>query len=185
MNGEMRRRTMLRGAAGVVIAWLTPVASAAQDARTARPAIDDFLVKTNDPTLEPLTPADISTSTPMIAWAVQPADRTVRNGSRLNRILLMRFEPDALDPKTQALAADGVVAYSAICTHTGCDIGSWLEDEQALYCECHESKFDAKNNAQVIDGPAPRSLPALPLKLVDGRLIVAGPFTSRVGFESG
>jgi Rieske Fe-S protein len=36
----------------------------------------------------------------------------------------------------------------------------------------------------VADGPAPRSLPALPLTLVDGRLVVAGPFTSRVGFET-
>jgi hypothetical protein len=26
-------------------------------------------------------------------------------------------------------------------------------------------------------------LPALPLKLVEGRLVVAGAFTSRVGFE--
>jgi rieske iron-sulfur protein len=33
----------------------------------------------------------------------------------------------------------------------------------------------------VIDGPTPRALPALPLKIVDGKLAVARPFTSRVG----
>jgi Rieske Fe-S protein len=33
----------------------------------------------------------------------------------------------------------------------------------------------------VIDGPAPRALAALPLKIADGRLVVAKPFTARVG----
>jgi hypothetical protein len=28
-------------------------------------------------------------------------------------------------------------------------------------------------------------LPALPLKVVDGKLVVARPFTARVGFEPG
>jgi len=37
----------------------------------------------------------------------------------------------------------------------------------------------------VVDGPAPRPLPALPLKIVDGALVVARPFTSPVGFERG
>jgi rieske iron-sulfur protein len=185
-NSEIERRTVLRSAAGVVLAWMTPVFASAQDARTARPAADDILVKANDSTLTPLTPDSIPlAATPVIAWAMAPGDQTVRNGSRLNRVLLVRLAPEALGEKTRPLAADGVVAYSAICTHTGCDIGTWLADEQVLYCECHESKFDPKDNARVTDGPAPRSLPALPLKVVDGRLVVAGPFTSRVGFEIG
>jgi Rieske Fe-S protein len=82
------------------------------------------------------------------------------------------------------MAADGVVAYTAICTHSGCEVVDWLADERLLYCSCHSSKFDPKDGARVVDGPAPRSLPALPLKVVDGRLVVAKPFTSRVGFES-
>jgi Rieske Fe-S protein len=183
---NVARRTILRGVAGVVVAWLTPVSSSAQEPSSARPAADDFLVKIGDATLTPLTPDAIPlASTPVMAWAMSPADRTVRSASRLNRVLLLRLDTDALAPKTRALAADGVVAYSAICTHTGCDVGSFLDDEQVLYCECHESKFDPKDNARVTDGPAPRSLPALPLKVVDGRLVVAAPFTSRVGFESG
>ena len=185
-KSEVKRRTVLRGAAGVVLAWMTPVSSSAQDARTARPAAEDVLVKAGDSTLTPLTPANVPlAATPVIAWAMTPAEQTVRNGSRLNRVLLVRLDPEVLDPKTRALAADGVVAYSAICTHAGCDVGTFLSDEQLLYCECHETKFDPKDNARVTDGPAPRSLPALPLKIVDGRLVVAGPFTSRVGFENG
>ena len=40
-----------------------------------------------------------------------------------------------------------------------------------------------ENGASVIDGPAPRPLPALPLRIADGQLVVAGPFTARVTFD--
>jgi Rieske Fe-S protein len=109
----------------------------------------------------------------------------VRSGSRLNRVLLVRLESETLGDRTRPLAAAGVVAYSAICTHTGCEVVGWLPEERWLHCDCHDSRFDPRDNARVIDGPAPRSLPALPLKLVDQRLVVAGPFTSKVGFDVG
>ena len=59
----------------------------------------------------------------------------------------------------------------------------WQADEQLLHCPCHYTKFDPKDGARVVDGPAPRPLPALPLQIVDGKLAVASPFTTRVGFE--
>ena len=177
---------MLQSAAGAMLAWMTPVRLAAQDARAARPAAGDLLVATGDTTFTPLTPDDIPMNeAPTMAWCMTPGDRVVRSGSRLNRVLLVRLDPGTIGEGTRKVSANGVVAYSAICTHSGCDVGSWLADEQVLYCECHESKFDPKDAARVADGPAPRSLPALPLTLVDGRLVVAGPFTSRVGFEAG
>jgi rieske iron-sulfur protein len=180
-----KRRTVLRSAAGMVLTWMTPVRLAAQDTRASRPEAGDLLVSTGDTTLTPLTPDDIPVDAePTIAWCMTPKDRVVRNGSRLNRVLLLRLDPDTIGEATRANSANGVVAYSAICTHSGCDVGTWLPDEQVLYCECHESKFDPRDAARVADGPAPRSLPALPLRLVDGRLVVAGPFTSRVGFEA-
>ena len=40
---------------------------------------------------------------------------------------------------------------------------------------------NAPDGAAVIDGPTPRSLAALPLRLADGKLVVAKPFTGRVG----
>ena len=44
-------------------------------------------------------------------------------------------------------------------------------------------KPSPKDGARVTDGPAPRSLPALPLAVSNGTIVVAGPFTDRVGFE--
>jgi Rieske Fe-S protein len=120
-----------------------------------------------------------------MAWAYDPAQRTVRNGTRLNQLLLLRFVPEALALETRVLAASGVVAYTSICTHSGCDIDTWLAHERSLFCSCHESKFAAIDGGKVVDGPAPRPLPALPLTIVDGVLVVAKPFTAPVGFEKG
>ena len=111
--------------------------------------------------------------------------RTVRSGSRLNQLLLLRVDPEKLTALTRTRAADGVIAYTAICTHTGCDVDDWLADEQLLSCPCHFSMFDPKDGGRVVEGPAPRMLPALPLKVVDAKLVVAKPFTAPVGFEKG
>lgn len=181
-----RRRRVLKSAAGLAMAWMTPIEGAAQTAPSARPAAGDLLVKMGDAAATPLTPADVSSGpVPTLAWPMAAEDRVVRRGSRLNRLVLVRLDPESLVAPTRALAAGGVVAYSAICTHTGCEVGSFLVDEQVLYCECHQSKFDPRDQARVADGPAPRNLPALPLTVVDGRLVVAGVFTARPGFTEG
>jgi Rieske Fe-S protein len=145
----------------------------------------DALVKAGDASAKPLGPDDILPGgKPVMAWAMDPASGTVRSGSRLNQVLVMRLDAGKLGPETRSRAADGVVAYTAICTHMGCEVDDWLENEQRLYCPCHGSKFDPADGAKVVEGEAPRPLPSLPLKVVEGRLIVAGPFTARVGFES-
>jgi Rieske Fe-S protein len=117
------------------------------------------------------------------AWPMDPTTNTVRNGSRLNEVLLLRLDPGGFDTETKERAADGVVAYSAICVHTGCDVTIWDPARQLLQCPCHYSTYDPKQAAKVVNGPAPRRLPALPLKIVEGRLVVAKPFTGRVGFQ--
>jgi rieske iron-sulfur protein len=60
-------------------------------------------------------------------------------------------------------------------------VNGWAADQQLLECSCHYSHYDPRAAAAVVDGPAPRPLAALPLKIVDGKLAVAKPFTGRVG----
>ena len=86
-----------------------------------------------------------------------------------------------LTEETRSRAADGVVAYSAICPHAGCDVSGWNEPQMILECSCHASHYNPRDAAAVIDGPTPRPLPALPLAISDGRLVVAKTFTSRPG----
>lgn len=155
------------------------------DAASSRPRVGDLLVKLGDTGKTPLTPRDTqSGAVPMLAWPMDP-DGTVRSGSRLNLVILVRLDPDALSAETRARAADGVVAYSSICTHTGCDVDDWEPAARLLACQCHFSQFDPRDGARVVDGPAPRPLPALPLKVEDGKLMVAQPFTAPIAFEKG
>jgi rieske iron-sulfur protein len=159
--------------------------TAQEDDATARPKPGDLLVKAEEEAT-PLKPGDIEPGArPIVAWPMDPRSQTVRSGSRFNQLLLVRLDPDKLTAVTRSAAADGVVAYTVVCTHSGCDVDDWLADGQLLSCSCHSSMFDPKDGARVVDGPAPRPLPALPLRVMDGKLVVAGPFTARVGFEPG
>lgn len=184
----LRRRAVLKAGIGLGLGWrLTSTSAVGQEDRTSiRPKEGDLLVRFGDPRKTPLAPDDIPLGARQTtAWAMDPADQTVRNGSRLNQLILLRLDSTALTPETRSRAAEGVVAYTAICTHEGCDIDDWIAGAQHLSCSCHFSTFDPKDGARVLDGPAPRMLPALPLKVVDGKLVVAKPFTARVGFEIG
>ena len=184
----IERRAVLKAGLGLGLGLSLESRTAAgqDDGGSARPKEGDFLIKSGDPSKQPLTPEDIPIGAMQtMAWAMDAADRTVRSGSRLNQLLLLRFDPEKLTPETRSRAAQGVVAYTSICTHTGCDVDDWLADEQHISCACHFSIFDPKDGGKVVDGPAPRMLPALPLKIADGKLVVAKPFTTPVGFEKG
>jgi len=147
-----------------------------------RPKEGDVLVSFDSEKQIPLEPKDIPFGgPPVFAWPMDLAANVVRSGSRLNKILLVRLDPATLIGVTQERAADGVVAYSAICPHAGCEVNVWADDQKTLECSCHYSHYNPREAAAVIDGPAPRALAALPLKVVDGKLVVAKPFTARVG----
>jgi len=177
----IERRTVLKAgiSAGIGLS-LTPKLAMCQG---AGPKPGDFLVRIDDAMKQPLSPGEIKRGAkPIMAWAMDPMDETLRNGSPLNQILLVRLDPNTLTSDTRSRATDGVLAYTAICTHADCKVDDWLADEQLLHCACHGSKFDPKDSAKVVAGEAPRPLAALPLKLDDGQLVVAGPFTRRLGF---
>lgn len=147
-----------------------------------RPKEGDLLVAIKGESQTPLAPEDIPLGgPPVLAWPMDVAGKVVRSGSRLNKVLLVRLDPSTLVGVTRERAADGVVAYSAICPHAGCEVNVWAAEAMTLECSCHYSHYNPREAAAVIDGPAPRALAALPLKLADGKLAVAKPFTSRVG----
>jgi Rieske Fe-S protein len=163
--------------AGVDLMSVPVLAQAASE----RPREGDFLVSV-EREQEPLALKDIPFGgPPVLAWPMDPASKAVRKDSRLNKILLLRLDPAALVGVTKERAAEGVVGYSAICPHAGCEVNGWAADQQIFECSCHYSHYNPREAAAVIDGPAPRALAALPLKIVGGKLAVAKPFTGRVG----
>jgi rieske iron-sulfur protein len=179
---RLGRRRALELGFGLAVA--PRVAWAQTEPARERPKEGDLLVTVSPPGQDPLKPDDVPLDGKQtFAWPLDPETKTARDGSRLNKVLLLHLEPEGLDAKTKERAADGVVAYSAICVHTGCDVTNWDPSRQLLECPCHYSTYDPKEAGKVVSGPAPRPLPALPLKIVDGRLAVAKPFIGRAGFQ--
>jgi ubiquinol-cytochrome c reductase iron-sulfur subunit len=77
---------------------------------------------------------------------------------------------------------ENVVAYSKVCTHAGCPVALYREQDDALFCPCHQSTFDPSRGAVPTFGPAARALPQLPLGLDDqGYLVALDDFQAQVG----
>jgi Rieske Fe-S protein len=159
---------------------LVHIAGAGAEAADERPRAGDLLVAIDAHEPAALSPDDVSAS-PLLTWPMDPAGNVVRSGSRLNKIVLVRLDPATLKQDTQARSADGVVAYSAICPHAGCEVNGWVAEQSILECPCHNSRYDPANAAAIVDGPTTRPLGALPLKIQDGKLAVAAPFIGRLG----
>ena len=123
-----------------------------------------------------------------VAWLIiRLVTSVIRNGSRLNEVLVVKLDPAELDDETRAHAAEGIVAYSAICSHAGCPVTGWLKgeagDNDVFKCFCHNSEFDPRHSGQVVFGPAPRRLAVLPLTKAGGSLTVAATFVGKVGAQ--
>ncbi len=184
MTERSNRRAVLKGALGLGAALPALRVAAAEDAAKSGPQVgDQFVFFSGDKKGELVTPDDLPVGGPQVmAWPVDPKTKVVRNGTRFNQVVLLRLDPAQLDQQTRVNAADdGVVAYSAICTHQGCPVSMWNKEAGTLFCACHSSQYNPEAAGKVVDGPAPRRLPMLPVKEDGGQLVVAGNFTSRIG----
>lgn len=189
------RRVFLRAAVAVGAGLsLSPSAFAADDKRDAadtasdatslRPQLGDHFVFALGDKQGEVKLDDLPVGGPqVVAYPMDPKSGLVRDGSPLNMVILIRYNAPDLSEETRAHAADGVVCYTAVCTHQGCPVSMWSTERKAVFCSCHGSIYDLKDGAQVLDGPAPRPLPALPLKTENGAPAVAGSFTGRVGSQ--
>ena len=154
-----------------------------------RPKKADILVfSEGDQAGKIIRPDDLKLGGPPVhAWPMDPKTKVVRKGSRLNEILVVKLDPSELDDSTKSRAADGIVAYSIICAHAGCPVNAWVKeangDKNVFKCLCHNSEYDPRKAAEVVFGPAPRPLPALPIVAENGSLVVAAPFIGHVGIK--
>ncbi|HEY2353609.1 MAG TPA: Rieske 2Fe-2S domain-containing protein [Gaiellaceae bacterium] len=106
-------------------------------------------------------------------------------------LVLVRLPVDQLQlpSELKGYDANGIVAYSRICTHAGCAITLYRaplfqpdEPRPALVCPCHYSTFDPATGGTVTFGPAGRDLPMLPIYADSaGYLRAKGNFDGPVG----
>lgn len=185
-GGSASRRTLLTTVAAAGTASLLKPrggTAATEDATKIRPQPGDILVYAQGERKgQPIAPADLPLAdSPTLAYPKDPTADVVRDGSRLNQLVLVRLDPATIAEASAEHAAEGVVAYSAICTHQNCPVSMWKSSNETLYCSCHGTQFDPRDNAEVVDGPAPRRLAALPLEVKDGALVAAGELIGTVG----
>lgn len=184
-DGEARffltRRQAVQGA--VALCAFAALPAWAQEAGDG-PQVGDLLVRKGDDALTPLTFADIDPEATKTVIAL-PLDATgkTRPGN-LAKVMLVKLDPATLDEETAALAVEGVVAYSAVCTHAGCEVTSFRPSDGTALCPCHGSRFDPKDQGVVLQGPAKVPLAALPIRNENGNIVVAGPFAGEVGAQS-
>ena len=67
-------------------------------------------------------------------------------------------------------AAGEFKAFSAVCTHAGCTVGS--VSDGTINCPCHGSKFKIADGA-VANGPADKPLPAQQIKVEGDQITLA------------
>jgi Rieske Fe-S protein len=188
---DLARRSLLLTALAAGACWCARPAAADDDqpGSDERPQKGDRLVFSDgEHAGVAIKPGDLKLGGPPLhAWPQDPKSSVVRSGSRLNEILIVKLDASELDDDTRARAADGIVAYSAICAHAGCQVTEWVKgentDKDVFKCPCHNSEYDPRHGAEVVSGPAPRHLAALPLAIADGLLTVAAPFVGKVGAQ--
>ena len=109
------------------------------------------------------TPPIGAASAPPASAAPPAAGQLATLTSLKPRTALPFVDPTSGDPAILIRLANGsVVAFDAVCTHAGCTV-EYDPPSGLLGCPCHGAVFDPTHNADVLQGPAPVALAALPI----------------------
>ena len=68
--------------------------------------------------------------------------------------------------------ADGLRAFSAVCTHFAC-IVKWEKEKGSIYCPCHDGYFDPLDG-HVVSAPPPLPLTPIPVNVVNNEIFIGG-----------
>ena len=177
MSGSVISRRGL-GELGLTVAATLACPRAALPGPVAGPQLGDGLVLASNPNGPALRAEDVHAgAAPLQVWPKDLRTGTVRNAPfSFNEVLVLRLATGTGETSTGRL-----VGFSGICTHAGCLVSGWNQASAHLHCPCHGSEFDPAKDGAVVAGPAPVPLPELPLRVEDGVVLVAGPFSAPPG----
>jgi Rieske Fe-S protein len=167
----------------LALAFASSVASgSARAERSPKPQAGDRLAfMVGERKDQEIKPADLEIGKePTLAYPMDPATGKVLT-SRVGLLVVVRLKPEDLQPSSQPNAAEGIVAFSALCTHYGCPVTTLHPSQSQIVCNCHGSVFNAADKGAVTAGPATRRLSMLPLAIKEGALVVAGNLDGPVG----
>lgn len=100
-------------------------------------------------------------------------------------VLLYRLPADSYSTDMKEDTVEGISCFSAVCTHLGCVVSGWDDGAKLFKCPCHDATFDPAKEGQNVSGPHSRQLPHIPIKSVNGKLVVAGKPSGYIGVKRG
>ncbi len=169
VHDPARRRLLLQlGGAAVVLVWVLAVIPRTRP--TARAAAS--------PSPSPAeSPSGTSGATPSAipSASASPTGTKIGSLSDLKAHGSLTFQdPASGDPALAVqLPAGNVVAFDAVCTHAGCQVG-YDTSSSLITCPCHGAEFDPAHAAAVVAGPAPTPLGAIKVQVAsDGNIYTA------------
>ena len=178
---DARRRMLLKVTGVAAGCCAIPAGSAQVDDAVAGPVSGDLLVPARGESTAPLKAEDIKLGAkPVLVFPYDLKEQKPKNDSRLNKLMLVRVDPSEMNEEMKTQSVNGVLAYSAVCTHQGCDVTEFIAAEKVLMCFCHFSKFNPADGS-VAKGPATKSLPHIALTEKNGLLAIAGAFSNKPG----
>jgi rieske iron-sulfur protein len=185
---NQERRDLLKstcaiaGAAAVVSVAGSMPAFAAGQAKGV-PEIGDVFVFIDGPNKDKVvTVADVVVDAPAVMVQAKDPNGAVREGDNAAAVLY-RVAPDKVPADLKAESAEGVLAYSAVCTHLGCMLSNWDAPTKSFLCPCHDSMYDPLQNGKNTAGATSRTLPHFPIKSDGGKIVVTDVPSGYVGVK--
>jgi rieske iron-sulfur protein len=119
---------------------------------------------------------------PTTVQAVNGETGKVRE-SEHSTILMYRVAPDKIPADIRGDTWEGLIAYSAVCTHQGCMVDGWDAATKQFVCPCHKGLFDPLQGGENTGGPKTRALPQIPVRIHDEKLVVGDAIMSWIGVK--
>lgn len=191
---NQERRDVLKGACTVVGATALvsiggSVPAFAADQKDV-PQVGDVFIFTDGPKKGNIATVNdvVVDANPITVQAATP-DGKAREGENCTA-LLYRVATDKVPAEIKSDSVEGIVAYSAVCTHQGCMLSDLHQPSDAVnafgfICPCHDAIFDPLQAGKNVAGASARTLPHFPIKSDGGKLVVTDVPSSYVGVKRG
>ena len=187
---DLLKSTCVMAGAAAVVSVTGSLPAFAADQKDV-PMVGDVFVFTDGPKKGAVVmAADIPVDADHVI-TVQAAtpDGKAREGDNCTAVLF-RTTPDKVPADLKSESVEGIIAYSAVCTHQGCMMTDLhkpneLVNAYGIICPCHDAIFDPLQNGKNTAGAVSRTLPHFPIKSDGGKLVVTDVPSTYVGVKRG
>ena len=191
---KQERRDVLKGACTVVGATAVMSMGASLPAFAADqkdvPQVGDGFVFTDGPKKGNVVMVDdvVVDASPITVQAASP-NGTPREGDNCAAVLY-RVAASKVPSDMASDSVDGIMAYSAVCTHQGCMMTELHKPNElvaafGIICPCHDAIFDPFQGGKNTGGATSRTLPHFPIKSDGGKITVTDVPSGYVGVKRG